>query len=114
MTKTIEELKSRFGINPENMIAYIGPGISQDKYEVGPEVGLLFEEKLRYEKNGKFYPDLKKCNLYQLLDAGLKENNIEVSALCTYTEKDLLHSYRRDGERSGRMFGVIGLREVKE
>ncbi|MBK6536499.1 MAG: laccase domain-containing protein [Ignavibacteria bacterium] len=35
---------------------------------------------------------------------------MEVSELCTFTEKDLLHSYRRDGVKSGRMFGVIGMR----
>ncbi|MBK8550376.1 MAG: laccase domain-containing protein [Ignavibacteria bacterium] len=46
----------------------------------------------------------------QLISAGVKKENIEVSGLCTFKEKDLLHSYRRDRDRSGRMFGVIGIR----
>ncbi|MFA5403809.1 MAG: laccase domain-containing protein [Ignavibacteria bacterium] len=40
---------------------------------------------------------------------GVREENIEVSDFCTYKEKDLFHSYRRDKDKSGRMLGVIGL-----
>lgn len=107
---TIEELIRKFGINVSKLTAYIGPGISQDKYETGEEVGKLFEEDVKYKKNGKYFLDLKKDNYNQLIKAGVKEFNIEVSQLCTFTEKELLHSYRRDRERSGRMFGVIGIR----
>lgn len=109
VSKTIVELKSKFSIDISNLIAFIGPGISQDKYEVGEEVGLLFDEEIRYKKNGKYYLDLKKDNYNQLLKSGLKKEKIEVSELCTFSEKDLLHSYRRDGVISGRMFGIIGM-----
>lgn len=110
VTKTIKELVSKFHINLSELTAYIGPGISQDYYEVGEEVGKLFDEKIKYRKNGKYYLDLKKDNYDQLLSSGLNKKNIEVSELCTFKEKDLLHSYRRDGSRSGRMFGIIGMR----
>lgn len=110
VTGAIEKLKSEFSVNPSGLFAYIGPGISQEKYEVGPEVGTLFSEEICIYKNGKYFPDLKKDNFNQLIKAGLKKENIEVSELCTFTEKDLLHSYRRDGVKSGRMFGVIGIR----
>jgi copper oxidase (laccase) domain-containing protein len=36
---------------------------------------------------------------------------IEESSLCTISEAALLHSFRRDGERSGRMMAVVGFRE---
>lgn len=110
LSKAIDELINKFDINLKETIAYIGPGISQDRFEVGEEVGELFDDSLKYFKNGKYYLDLKKDNYDQLLLAGLKKENIEVSDLCTYDEKELLHSYRRDGVRSGRMFGVIGMR----
>jgi hypothetical protein len=53
--------------------------------------------------------DLKKSNLYQLLNLGVRKENIEVSEHCTFKEENLFHSHRRDGERIGRMFGIIGM-----
>ncbi|MBS1517843.1 MAG: peptidoglycan editing factor PgeF [Bacteroidetes bacterium] len=110
LTKTISELIKRFRSDPAELIAYIGPGICQDHYEVGGEVGILFDESVRYKSGEKYYLDLKKDNFLQLLKSGVKEINIEISELCTFKEKDLLHSYRRDGIKSGRMFGVIGMK----
>jgi copper oxidase (laccase) domain-containing protein len=42
---------------------------------------------------------------------GLAESNIEVSKHCTISEAGVFHSYRRDGNRSGRMLAVIGILE---
>jgi purine-nucleoside/S-methyl-5'-thioadenosine phosphorylase / adenosine deaminase len=110
LTKTIEELVKRFDIDISKLNAYIGPGISQDNYEVGKEVGELFDDDVKYFNKGKWFLDLKKDNHNQLIQAGAKKENIEVSGLCTFNEKDLLHSYRRDGLKAGRMLGVIGMR----
>ncbi|MDQ3021214.1 MAG: peptidoglycan editing factor PgeF [Bacteroidota bacterium] len=110
LTNTIEELIKKFDLNITGLTAYIGPGISQEKYEVGEDVGKFFVDDVKYFRNGKYYLDLKKENYNQLISLGLKKENIEVSELCTFREKDLLHSYRRDGDKSGRMFGVIGIK----
>ncbi len=110
LTLTIKDLVKKFNIDLSKLSAYIGPGISQDNYEVGEEVGELFDDDVKYFKNGKYYPDLKKDNYKQLLEIGVRTENIEISELCTFKEKDLLHSYRRDRDKSGRMFGVIGMR----
>lgn len=110
LTLTIKELVSKFNIDTSFLVVYIGPGISQANYETGEDVGKLFDDDVKYFKNGKYFLDLKKDNYNQLISAGLKKENIEVSNLCTYKEKDLLHSYRRDREKSGRMFGVIGMK----
>lgn len=109
LTKTVKEMENRFSIDVSKLIAYIGPAISQDCYGVGKEVADLFDEKVITSKAGKYYLDLKKCSLNQLLSHGVREENIEVSEHCTYKEEDLFHSHRRDGERTGRMFGVIGM-----
>ena len=110
LTHTIEELKEKFSIDSSELVAYIGPGISQDNYEVGEEFAKYFEDEVKHKKNGKFFLDLKKDNYKQLIKSGVKKENIEVSELCTFSEKEVLHSYRRDGNKSGRMFGVIGMR----
>jgi YfiH family protein len=92
---------------PENIFAFIGASASGEKYEVGLEVATLFEGKHLVDlHNGKFLLDVKAANLDQLLFAGVPAKQIEVSPLCTITD-ERLHSYRRDGKRSGRMLAVI-------
>lgn len=110
VTKTIEEMVKRFDINVSEVIAYIGPGISVRNYEVGREVAKYFGEDVRMENQGRYYVDLKRDNYGQLRNAGIPQRNIEVNEMCTFKERELLHSYRRDGEKSGRMMGIIGIR----
>jgi len=105
---TIEKLKKEFSLNTENIFAFIGPGISSRHFEVGKEVFDLFEDDVKEIRNGKYFIDLKKHNYLQLIRLGVKPDNIEVSDFCTFSEKDLFHSYRRDKDNSGRMIGVIG------
>ena len=109
LAKTVKEMKEKFSIDTSKLIAYIGPAISQDYYEVGKEVADLFDERVKAYRDGKYSLDLKKSNLYQLLSLGVRKENIEVSEHCTFKEENLFHSHRRDGEKTGRMFGVIGM-----
>ena len=110
LLKTLNELK-KYGCKTESLIAYIGPSISKNVYEVGKEVAELFEEKYLKRKGDKFLLNVAGVNYDILLDAGVKKNNIELSSLCTFSMKDILHSYRRDGNKSGRSYAVIALRE---
>jgi polyphenol oxidase len=57
--------------------------------------------------------DLRACNRWQLIDAGVPEAQIDVSDLCTACRTDLFFSYRREGARTGRMMAVIGVLEMK-
>ncbi len=95
------------GASPENIFAFIGASASGEKYEVGLEVATLFEEKHLVDlHNGKFLLDVKAANRDQLLFAGVPANQVEISPLCTISD-ERLHSYRRDGKRSGRMLAAI-------
>ncbi|MBS1904517.1 MAG: peptidoglycan editing factor PgeF [Bacteroidetes bacterium] len=96
------------GAEAEHIRAFIGASASGERYEVGSEVATLFEKSYYTEMpNGKCMLDVKKANRDQLLIAGLLQEHIEISPRCTIGD-DALHSYRRDGKRSGRMFAVIG------
>jgi len=110
--KTIQKLKDDFDLNPSDMICYIGPSISQINYEVGEEVASKFDSEFVKKDKNKFYLDLAGANFRMLTEAGVNQNNIQVSCLCTNEYKNLLHSYRRDGSRSGRALGVIAMREI--
>ena len=111
LEKTILKLKNEFNSKPEKLVAYIGPSISQKNYEVGKDVADLFDYKYKTKKDEKYLLDVASANFDMLINSGLKEHNIEKSNLCTYEEKDLLHSYRRDGKKSGRSMGVIVMKD---
>ena len=110
--KTIQKLKDDFDLNPSDMICYIGPSISQINYEVGEEVASKFDSEFVKKDKNKFYLDLAVANFRMLTEAGVKSNKIQISRLCTFEYETLLHSYRRDGSRSGRALGVIAMREI--
>jgi copper oxidase (laccase) domain-containing protein len=76
---------------------------------VGADVAERFAREFVREESGSLFVDLKGVILSQLVDVGLSRKLIEVSRYCTIDEENFLHSYRRDGTRSGRMMGVIGL-----
>jgi copper oxidase (laccase) domain-containing protein len=69
-----------------------------------------FEDKYLIPKNGKFLLDVASCNYDLLVKHGLKINHIQKSVLCSYGYKTLLHSYRRDGQISGRAIGLISIK----
>lgn len=108
-TVTTEKIIREFAADARNILAYIGPGISVEHFEVGREIAYLFEDNVTVKKGGKFFIDLKLHNYMQLIGIGIPDENIEISDYCTYKEKGLFHSYRRDKDKSGRMLGVIGM-----
>jgi len=112
LLETINKLKSDFNSQPENLYVYIAPSISQEKYEVGPEVAEKFEDKYLLSINGKIYLNVAGVNYDILINFGLPKSNIQYSQLCSFKMKNLLHSYRRDGLYSGRSLGVIALKEI--
>jgi YfiH family protein len=94
---------------PGRLRAYLGPSASVCCYAVGEEVASQFDPRFVQRDGGRFLVDLKQAARQQLLDAGVPAEQIEVSPSCTISEAQLFHSFRRDGERSGRMMAVIGL-----
>ena len=59
----------------------------------------------------KIFLDLIEANRQQLLAAGVGKKNIESSPLCTNCHPELLFSYRAEKGKTGRMMGVVGIRE---
>ena len=104
----VEAMHAGFGTLPSDLIASIGPSAAGCCYNVGVEVASRFPPSFVREERGESYVDLKGVNRSQLLDAGLRPGNVELSPYCTISDSLLFHSYRRDGAKSGRMMGVIG------
>jgi hypothetical protein len=107
--RAVRLMMDDFGVDPANLLGFIGPSADTCCYEVGPDVASRFPERFVSDREGSLRVDLKSANLSQLIDLGVPPENIETSSLCTISEETLLHSYRRDGVASGRMMAVIGL-----
>lgn len=111
LKKVLNNLSYHYKSDPNNLLVFIGPSISQKNYEVGKDVAVLFEQKYLKLESQRIFLDVTLANKDFLFEFGIPHENIEISELCTFEEKDLLHSYRRDGEKSGRMIGIIAMKD---
>ncbi|HAS79869.1 MAG TPA: peptidoglycan editing factor PgeF [Fusobacteriaceae bacterium] len=104
----IGKMISQYGSLVEDIIIGLGIGISKENYPVGEEFFDLFYKKYGKEvtklvfciRNNRYHYDNIEFNKQILLKIGIKEENIITSNSCTY--RDEFHSYRRDGDLSGR------------
>lgn len=112
--RAVETLTRLYGSRPERLLAAIGPSAGPCCYEVGPDVAGLFPpELLLHSSDGRTRLDLWASNRRQLLEAGLRAENIEDAELCTICRPDLFYSYRRDRRLTGGMLAVIGMRSAR-
>lgn len=115
--KVFAMMEEKYGSEGKDIVACIGPSISLDAFEVGEEVYEAFQtagfdmHRIARKKE-KWHIDLWEANRLQLLDCGLEEQNIEVSAICTYRNETDFFSARRLGIRSGRILSGIMLHRV--
>ena len=111
LQKTILKLKSDFNSNASDLVCYIAPSVSKNNYEVGKKVADKFDEQFVIKRENKYFLNLSGANYKMMIDEGVKTVNIQVSNLCSYEYENLLHSYRRDGEKSCRALAVIAMKE---
>ncbi len=109
VSKTVQRMEKEFNTIPGNLAAWVSPCISAKNYEVGEEVASQFDDKYIVKQDNSLYMDIAFCNIDMLINSGVKLENIDYSDVCSFAEKDLLHSYRRDGINSGRALGFIML-----
>lgn len=111
--KMVEKLTTK-GVDPENLYVVIGPCISQENYEVDERIiqqidDEYIEKTVIKKADNRFLLNLKQLNMEILLQSGVLHHNIDITSYCTYGEKHLFFSYRRDKGKTGRMLGFIGL-----
>lgn len=102
----VQKMEKEFGSRTENILAYIGPSIAREDYEVGAEVYQAFEEFdyrdeiFDQKENGKYQLDMTLANNLLLKEIGLLEENIDVSKRRTFHDPEL-HSARAEGKDYG-------------
>ncbi len=94
-----------------NIKVLLGPSIRQCCFEIGPEVAKLFDVKFQKSGRGdRTQLNLQGAVIEQLLNLNIHNNNIIEVKECTYCS-DKYHSYRREGEKAGRMIAMMGWRK---
>jgi YfiH family protein len=99
------------GVEPGQLMFWMGPAIGPDHFEVGEDVLQAFEQ--RYKADNKIFTETgeKKwhMNIYQAARQVLSQNGVQQvygGDFCTFTDEERFFSYRRDGI-CGRMASLI-------
>jgi YfiH family protein len=100
-----------FGGSSDGILAWLGPAIGPDAFEVGDEVRETFVKHDSYARDaflpsrpGHWMADLYLLARQRLAGRGVA--NIYGGGLCTFSDESRFYSYRRDGT-TGRMASLI-------
>lgn len=113
IAKTLAEIPN---IARHDILAFIGPAINQECFEIGAEVREQFiindistTEYFQATVNpDKFMGDLRGIAELQLLKLGIQKANISNSKICTKCHTDWFYSYRAN-PKTGRIASLIWL-----
>ena len=101
--KTLLAMGEAYGTKPEETRAALGPAIGPCCYEVGEEVRKEFlnvfpwgNEVFEKTFGGRWKLDLPGANARQLMEIGMKEENLIQPGLCTVDHLDLFYSHRAE------------------
>lgn len=111
-------LFKKLGSLPKDVLVYIGPSICGNCYFVNKERATIFslnfpkfKKKIIKKKNKKYFLNLKLLNKLILMEEGIPPYNVQISKICTFSNKNYF-SFRREKERlSGQMLSIFCQRE---
>ncbi len=117
--RTVEKMSQLYGSRPEDIYAAVGPSICQDCYEVTGDVIEGFQKNFREEywkelfykkENGRYQLNLWKANEFVLREAGILEEHLAVTNLCTCCNPELLFSHRASYGKRGNLGAFLQLK----
>jgi YfiH family protein len=120
--KTVRKMQEEFGCQPADIYGAIAPSICRECYEVSEDVideikktfceetyGHVWEELFYRKENGKYQLNLWRACELTLQKAGLREDKIEVTDICTCCNPDYLFSHRASMGRRGNLGAFLML-----
>jgi YfiH family protein len=105
----LEATVDAMGVSPQKQLAWLGPAIGPQVYEVGDEVRAAFrghEGAFRAARPGHWLLDLYAVARRKLQACGV--TRVTGGGFCTYSDAERFFSFRRDGA-TGRMAALIWL-----
>lgn len=99
-------------IGSTDLLAWMGPAICADCFEVGKDIRDAFVTKyskfsqaFKPHTEGTFLADIYKLTVIELASIGI--TRVYGGGFCTVEDNQRFYSYRRDGELTGRMATLI-------
>ncbi|MCP1101610.1 peptidoglycan editing factor PgeF [Aequitasia blattaphilus] len=117
--QTVKVMEKAYQTRPEDLIACIGPSICQDCYEVSEDVIEEFKaafppesynELFYLKENGKYQLNLWRANELILVNAGIRQENIYTTNICTCCNSDALFSHRGSKGKRGNLSAILMLK----
>lgn len=107
----LERTVEAMGVPANELLAWLGPAISQEHFEVGDEVRETFvksdraaNSRFRMNARGRWQADLG--GLARLRLGSLGVTNVSGGNWCTFADRARFYSHRRDG-KGGRLAALI-------
>jgi YfiH family protein len=118
----LESTVEALGVPGDEILAWLGPAIGPQFFEVGEEVYQAFVEQnaeassafvssTASNKKGRWLADLYQLARIRLKNAGV--TSVYGGDYCTFEDQERFYSFRRDGE-TGRMASLIWLEKPEE
>ena len=107
----IRMMTKKFGSQAADLKIAFGPSIRACCYQVGREFKRYFPKEIKETPKG-LYLNLPLVNKRQLTRLGVKRKNILDESDCTFCNEKFF-SFRRQGEKAGRMISAMMLKNSK-
>lgn len=115
---TIELMSESYGTDPNDIVACIGPSICKNCYEISEDVAKEFMSAfsdnicdiLTDKGGGKYDLDLWKCNQLVFIEAGVENNNIHITDICTCCNPDVLFTHRGHNGKRGNLSAFLSIK----
>ena len=116
---TVAAMRREFGSDPADLLAFLGPAIGPIANEVGDEVIAAWLEQASdlgddaqravLKPGAKHHFDVPTANQLLLRRAGLLDDHVETSPICTRSNLDSWFSHRGHGPNAGREGALIAI-----
>lgn len=114
--QTVAAMAGAFGTKPADLHVVLGPAIGACCYTVGEEVVAAWDAVAGDDAsgaithaNGSVYFSLQDANRQMLSWAGIRDENMEMSSICTRCLGDQWFSHRGQGPMTGRFGAMIAI-----
>jgi polyphenol oxidase len=108
----LEAAVAAMRVDPAEVLAWLGPAIGPEAFEVGVDVHEIFttldpatDACFKPVRSGKWHADLYALARVRLARIGV--HAVYGGGRCTFTEQDAFHSYRRGGVDAARRMATV-------
>ncbi len=104
----VSRMREKFGSQPEELQIGFGPSIRACCFEVEKDFKSNFAFGL-FKRDGRVFMDIALINQRQLVDCGVRAENIFDPKFCTFSDHNFF-SFRKEAQAAGRLISVIMLK----